>query len=64
MIAEVDIDKLRKDLINNAYGAFIGGSFGGAFINAEDIMNASDEEIIEFAENNKIDLFQYVIPSF
>ena len=26
----IDVDKLRKDLINESYGAFFGGGFGGA----------------------------------
>ena len=33
----IDIDALRNDLIKDEYGAYFGGGFGGALIEAADI---------------------------
>lgn len=57
----IDIDELRKDLINDSYGAFFGGGFGGALIESFDLQNASDEEIIRIAQNKGVDLSNYEV---
>ena len=42
----IDIEKLRKDMREDCLGAFFGGRFGGALIEAGDIDRASDEELV------------------
>ena len=34
---KIDVDALRNDLKNEAYGAFFGGGYGGALFEAIDI---------------------------
>lgn len=34
---KIDIEKLREDLKNDSLGAFFGGGFGGALIEASDL---------------------------
>lgn len=55
----IDIDKLRESLKEESYGAFFGGGFGGALIATFDIDKMSDEEIIEYALKNHMDLSKY-----
>ena len=55
----IDIDELRDDMRNEAYGAFYGGGFGGALMEAFDIEGASDEEILEKALEEGIDIGKY-----
>ena len=55
----IDIDELREDMRNEAYGAFYGGGFGGAMIDAFDIEGATDEELVEMALERGIDLGGY-----
>ena len=55
----IDIDKLKEDLKNDCCGAFFGGGFGGALMEAADIENASPEELVEIARRKGIDLSRY-----
>lgn len=57
----IDVDKLRRDMENDSFGAFYGGGFGGAFMEASDIEDASDEELIEMAQKKGIDLWRYKV---
>lgn len=57
----IDVDALRNDLINDGYGAFFGGGFGGALIEAADISQASDEEVVRIALEKGIDLTRYEV---
>ena len=57
----IDVEKLRDDLRNESLGAFFGGGFGGALIEAGDVERASLEELIKMAERNGIDLMEYKI---
>ena len=57
----IDVDKLREDMRNEGLGAFFGGGFGGALIEAIDIERASDEELVEMALRQGIDLRQYEV---
>lgn len=57
---EIDYDRLREDLKNEALGAFFGGGFGGALIESFDIDNASDDELISIAQKMHIDLNKYI----
>ena len=61
---EIDYDRLREDLKNEALGAFYGGGFGGALIEAFDIDNASDDELISIAQQMHIDINKYVINEY
>ena len=55
----IDIDALREDLMNDSYGAFFGGGFGGALMESFDIDRASPEELIAIAQRNGVDLSDY-----
>lgn len=61
MMITIDIDKLRQYMLDNSYGAFFVGDFGGALAEAADIEKASDEELIEMAERQGIDLRRFDI---
>ena len=61
MNIDIDIEELREDLLNESYGAFFGGGFGGALMESFDIRNASAEELIQIAKNKGIDLRRYEI---
>ena len=55
----IDVDALREDMENESYGAFYGGGFGGALMEAFDIEGASDEELVRMALEKGIDLDEY-----
>ena len=55
----IDFEKLRKDMENDSMGAFIGGGFGGAFIEASEISRASEEELLKIAELKGVRLSNY-----
>jgi hypothetical protein len=57
----VDADKLRNDLLNDLYGAFWAGGYGGASMEAHDIEKMSDEELVEYAEEKGVDTDKYQI---
>ena len=48
-------------MLDNSYGAFFIGDFGGALAEAADIENASDEELVEMAERQGIDLRRFEV---
>ena len=57
----IDIDQLRRDMKNDSYGAFFGGGFGDAVLDALSIESVSDEKLIEIAQRRGIDLKRYII---
>lgn len=57
----IDVDKLREDMRNEDLGAFFGGGFGGALVEAIDIEKASDEELVDMALKQGIDLRKYEV---
>lgn len=57
----IDVDKLREDMRNEDLGAFFGGGFGGALVEAIDIERASDEELVDMALKQGIDLRKYEV---
>ena len=57
----IDIDRLRQDILDDCYGAFFGGGFGGALIESFDVQKASPEELVEAAQSKGIDLRKYCI---
>ena len=60
-LVEIDIDRLRKDLENYYMSGFIVTGFGAAFMEASDVRNASDDEIIEMAQKAGFDLRKYIV---
>lgn len=56
---KIDIDELRKDLLDESYGAFFGGGFGGALMESFDIKKATPDELIKMAQRNGIDPEDY-----
>ena len=57
----IDVERLRRDLADDCYGAFFGGGFGGALMEAFDIERLSPEELIRFAQQQGIDLSKYTV---
>lgn len=55
----VDIEEIRKDLLENSYGAFYIGGFGGAMVEAQDIKRMSPDEIISLAKEQGLNLEKY-----
>ncbi len=56
----LDIERLRDDMESESLGAFFGGGFGGALIEASEIKRASDDELIKMAKRQGINLDRYV----
>ena len=55
----IDVEELRKDLLDDSYGAFFGGGFGGALFESFDIEKATPDELVEIARRKGIDLSKY-----
>jgi len=60
-IVTIDIERLREDLRSDVLGAYFGGGFGGALMEAFDIDNATPEELLQMAQDNGVDLRRYVV---
>ena len=60
-IVTIDTLRLREDLHNEDLGAYFGGGFGGALMEAFDIDNATPEELLQMAQDNGVDLRRYVV---
>ena len=58
---EINIEKLRTDLKDYFESAYFIGGFGAALIDISKIENATEEEIIKIAKENKFDLNDYLI---
>ncbi len=56
---KVDIERIRKDLLDNSYAAFFIGGYGGAIVEAHDIENMSPDELIDLAVEQGVDLNKY-----
>ena len=59
-IEAVDIESLRKDLIDY-YGSAIFNASPLAIIDLTEVENASDEKLIKIAIANNFDLSKYII---
>ena len=59
IIVTIDIEELRKDLIEDCYGAYYGGGFGGALIESFELEKARPDKLIEIAQRRGIDLRKY-----
>ena len=56
---EINIELLRKDMLEECYGSFFGGGDGIAMIDSFDIEKASPEELVRMAIEQGIDLRKY-----
>ena len=57
----IDAEKLRKDLKEACLGAFFGGGFGGALVEAADVERATPQELLKIAERMGVNLKKYQI---
>ena len=55
----IDVEELRQDLLNDSYGAFYGGGFGGAMYESFEIERATPEELVRIAQRKGINLLRY-----
>lgn len=55
----IDYDALREDLEDELLGAAFGGGFGGALMEAADLDDLSDEELLDIVRRNGIDPEDY-----
>ena len=58
---EIDINKLKQDLKDYYEAAYFTLGYGSALMDSFDLDNLSDEEIINKAAKNGVDLEQYII---
>lgn len=58
---EIDINKLKQDLKDYYEAAYFTLGYGAALMDSYDLDNLSDEEIINKAIDNGINLEQYII---
>lgn len=63
-INDIDIERLKSDLINYFEGAFFVGGFGAALMDITQIENANDYEVVQFAINNGFNLNNYLNKGF
>ena len=56
----IDIKSLRHDLLEELYAAGHIGHFGGAFEEARQVKEASDEEVIKMAQRKHFDINRYL----
>lgn len=61
MRANVDIEKLRQDMLNDCYGAFYGGGYGGALFSSFEIEREGGQELVDQAERMGYNLLDYII---
>ena len=57
----IDIDRLRKDLMNENLAGYFGLGLGGMLIEAMDIQKMSSEELVQLAQNQGIELRKYQV---
>ena len=56
---QIDTDRLRRDMMDY-YGTAMFSGFPMAVVDLSRIERASDEELIEIAQKNGVDLSEYV----
>ncbi len=61
IVVTIDIQRLREDLRSEDLGAYLGGGFGGALMEAFDIDSATPEELVQFAQDRGVDLQEYIV---
>lgn len=55
----IDVDRLRADMKSECLGAYFGGGFGAALVEASDISSASPEKLVNMALNSGVDIMKY-----
>ena len=60
-IVTIDIERLLEDLRSEDLGAYFGGGFAGALMEAFDIDSATPEELVQMAQDRGVDLRRYVV---
>jgi hypothetical protein len=60
-VSDIDIERLRKDLQEECFGAFLSGGFGGAMIGEHEIEKASPEKLVKLCKQMGVDLDMYEI---
>lgn len=55
----INFDKLSKDLENDSYGAYFGGGYGGALMDAFDVKHASNDDLLKMAKRKGFDVGKY-----
>ena len=60
-VVTIDIERLREDLRSEDLGAYFGGGFAGALMEAFDIDSATPEELVQMAQDRGVDLRRYVV---
>ena len=58
-VITIDVDELREDLREECLGAYFGGGYGVALVEAVDVDNASPEELVQIALDKGFDLRRY-----
>ena len=58
---DIDIERLRSDLINYFEGAYFVGGFGAALIDVSELERASNYQVVQIAIDNGFDLNNYFI---
>ena len=57
----MDLERLKRDMLNDCYGAFYGGGFGGAMYSSFEIERAQGQTLVNMAERMGYNLMEYVI---
>ena len=55
----IDVEKIREDLLQDTLGAFFIGGYGGAVIEGKNIKDMSSEEIVSLAIKHGLNLKKY-----
>ena len=57
----IDLEALRNDLLEEDYGAYYVGGFGGALSDSFRIQDASPEHLVRIARERRFDLRDYEV---
>ena len=57
----IDVDRLRRDMLDNCYALCFAADIAAALAEIPEIERASDEELIEMARQQGIDLSRYEV---
>ncbi len=60
----IDITRLRRDLREECMGAFFGGGFGGAALEAEDVDRMPSDRVVAMAQRYGLRLEDYAVPEY
>jgi len=57
----IDVDRLREDMKSECMGAYFGGGFGAALVEAGDVASASPERLVQMAQSQGVNLRNYQV---